>query len=104
MPDYVLILTTCSPDSAEHLGMELVKSKNCACVNIIPGINSIYHWKGKIQRDNESILVLKTERRNVQSTWKELRKHHPYEIPEFVVVNVSQGSPDYLKWISESIS
>ncbi|NHJ13329.1 MAG: divalent-cation tolerance protein CutA [Candidatus Thorarchaeota archaeon] len=104
MPDYVLVMTTCPPEDAESIGLKLVESKTCACANIIPRISSIYHWKEKIEHESEAIILLKTEKQREQDLWEELRKHHPYEVPEFVVVDIARGSKDYLQWISGSMT
>jgi periplasmic divalent cation tolerance protein len=81
----------------------LVEARVCACVNIIPKITSIYHWKEKIVVDTEALLFMKTESRFAEFLWEILKRNHPYEVPEYIVLPIEWGSQDYLNWISESL-
>lgn len=103
MPDYVVALTTCPKDQSEGLARSLVEEKACACVNIIFNVKSIYHWKDEIVVDEEAILIMKTEVDHKEVLWKAIKRKHPYEVPEFVVLPIKWGSQDYLNWISASI-
>ncbi|TXT57361.1 MAG: hypothetical protein BAJATHORv1_10062 [Candidatus Thorarchaeota archaeon] len=103
MKEYILAITTCPKDESKDLADALVKSKKCACVNIIPGIKSIYHWRGSIETGEESILLMKTEKELSNELWDILKEHHSYEVPEFVIIPIAGGSEAYLKWISESV-
>ncbi|OGV57240.1 MAG: hypothetical protein A2283_21130 [Lentisphaerae bacterium RIFOXYA12_FULL_48_11] len=97
---YVIVNTTIgSADKAEKLADRIVKSRLAACVQIIP-IRSIYRWKGKVEKTKEYLLLLKTKAslRNPLITF--IRAHHPYELPEIVVTNITDGLNDYLKWIN----
>ncbi|UCE09205.1 MAG: divalent-cation tolerance protein CutA [Candidatus Thorarchaeota archaeon] len=102
MENYILALTTCPPDKAEDLARILVDGRFCACVNIVSGVRSIYHWKDKVETDTESILLIKTEKRLQDRLWDAIRDNHPYEVPEFVVIPIQGGSKAYLEWISTS--
>jgi periplasmic divalent cation tolerance protein len=104
MPEYVVALTTCPPDKSEELARSLVENKACACVNIISSVKSIYHWKGEIVTDEESLLIMKTEADYKDDLWKAIKNKHPYDVPEYVVLAIKWGSQDYLDWISASIS
>ncbi len=104
MPDYVIALTTCPKDKSEDLARSLVENRVCACVNIISSVMSIYHWKNEIVTDEESILIMKTQADHKEALWDAIKKKHPYEVPEYVVLPVKWGSQDYLNWISASIS
>ncbi len=104
MPDYVVALTTCPKDKSEVLARSLVEDRVCACVNIISSVMSIYHWKNEIVTDEESILIMKTQADHKEALWDAIKKKHPYEVPEYVVLPVKWGSQDYLDWISASIS
>ena len=104
MPDYVVALTTCPVKNSKDLARKLVETRVCACVNIIPKITSIYHWKDEIVVDSESILIMKTDSVNIKPLWESIRENHPYEVPEFVVLPIQWGSQDYLDWISENIT
>ena len=104
MPDYVIALTTCPVDISRKLARLLVEKQVCACVNIIPRVMSIYHWKDEIIEDEESILLMKTEANQKEDLWETLRKEHPYEVPEFIIIPIIWGSKEYLDWISQSIT
>ena len=89
---------------SEELARRLVEQRACACVNIIPKVTSIYHWKGEIVTDSEALLIMKTETKHVEPLWEAVKKVHPYEVPEYVVLHIEWGSKDYLAWISENVS
>lgn len=104
MNDFVLVLTTLPADfDASHLAQEIVASGLAACVTIVPGIRSVYTWKGLPQVDDEQQLFIKTTGEHVDTLWEALRVRHPYETPEFLVVPVIDGSEEYLRWIDESV-
>ncbi|MHA1654356.1 MAG: divalent-cation tolerance protein CutA [Candidatus Thorarchaeota archaeon] len=104
MSGFVVVLTTCSPDEAKQLANELVQRCLCACVNIVPSVTSVYRWRGEINSDEESLLLMKTARSRVSELERALRSLHSYELPEFVVLDISSGSDDYLSWISEMVA
>jgi len=99
-----IVLTTCpAGDLAEEIAVKLVDEKAAACVNIIPGVLSCYRWKGRIERENESLLIIKTAGNNLETLRRKLEKLHPYEVPEFVVLDVEALSESYGAWLSESL-
>ena len=100
--EHILVLCTC-PDHkcAEKLALGLVEGKLAACVNIISGLTSIYPWKGKIERDPEVLMIIKSQRDRYGDIEKYILKHHPYEIPEIVAVPVVSGSLSYLSLVDE---
>ena len=102
MPEYVVALTTCPMDKSKDLALSLVDERVCACVNIIPKVTSIYHWKDKIVTDEESLLIMKTQEDHKEPLWNAIKEKHPYEVPEFVILPITWGSQDYLNWISSS--
>ncbi|MHA1909499.1 MAG: divalent-cation tolerance protein CutA [Candidatus Thorarchaeota archaeon] len=102
MSEYILAISTCPEKEADNLARKLVESKECACVNLIRNVFSIYHWKGSIEEDQEVILLMKTKKELELSLLSELKKHHSYEVPEFIVLPIISGSMDYLNWIRES--
>lgn len=104
MKEYVLAITTCPASKAGELAKKLVESRQCACANIIPGVRSIYHWKGKIEDESESIILMKTEKNKVEELESTLKRYHSYDVPEFVVLSIIWGSESYLTWISESVA
>jgi periplasmic divalent cation tolerance protein len=98
----VLIYSTCpSRAEAERIGEMLVDRGLAACVNILPGMTSIYIWDGKRQRDSEAVMVIKTRAGIADTAIAEARKLHPYSNPAFVVLPIDGGSADFLRWIAE---
>ena len=103
MSDYVLVLTTVPAEGdADNLARTLVTEQLVACVNVLPPMVSIYRWKGSIEQDRERQLIMKTTRDRVAALRARVKELHSYEVPEFVVIPVQEGSEEYLKWISES--
>ncbi len=98
----VLIYATFpTAEIAETIGGMLVDQKLAACVNIWPGMTSIYIWQGQRQRDNEAVMVIKTRETLADSAIAEARRQHPYDNPAFLVLPVVSGSQDFLGWIAE---
>ena len=98
----VLIYSTYpSTADAERIGGALVDGGLAACVNILPGMTSIYVWEGKRQRDAEAAMIIKTRAGLADAAIAEARKLHPYSNPAFVVLPVDGGSQDFLRWIME---
>ena len=101
---YRLILCTC-PDSqvAEQLATSLVEQHLAACINIVPGLTSIYRWQGKLEKGTEVLLLIKTTQDRYAAVEIAIRQQHPYELPEIIAVTLDEGSPDYLRWITTSL-
>lgn len=98
----VLIYSTFpSPAEAERIGGALVDRGLAACVNILPGMTAIYVWDGKRQRDTEAVMIIKTRASLADTVIAETRKLHPYTNPALVVLPVTSGSADFLRWIGE---
>ena len=101
MTDVVLILTTMPDDArADELARTLVDERLAACVNVHAPMVSIYRWKGDVERDPERQIVIKTTRDRVSALESRLRSLHPYELPEFLVVAVEEGSDAYVRWVA----
>ncbi len=100
----LLVFSTC-PDQtvAESLAEQLVSLQLAACVNILPGLTSVYRWQGKVERDSEVLLLIKTDTGHYSALEKLIRQHHPYELPEIIGVSVEMGLPEYLHWITTSL-
>jgi periplasmic divalent cation tolerance protein len=98
--DVLIALCTC-PDTrvADRIAEALVSEGLAACVNILPGIASVYRWEGQVQRDAEVLLLIKTTRGRLPELTDRVRGLHPYELPEVIAVPVSGGLPDYLQWV-----
>jgi periplasmic divalent cation tolerance protein len=101
----VIVLTTAGLDfDARALAHVLVELRLAACVNIVPRVDSIYRWEGKVAEDGEQLLIIKTTDERIASLREELFRRHPYSVPEFVVVPVSETSDAYGAWLLESVS
>jgi periplasmic divalent cation tolerance protein len=99
----VLIYTTYpSAAEAEEAGAALVTSGLAACVNVVPGMTSIYAWQGRLERRAESIMVIKTRSALADEAAGAVRVRHSYENPAILVIPVTGGSPDFLAWIADS--
>jgi periplasmic divalent cation tolerance protein len=100
---FVLVLTTFPADGdAASLGTTLVEEGLAACVNILPPMLSIYRWKGAVENADERQLLIKTTEAQLAALETRLRSLHPYEVPEFLVIRIAGGSPEYLAWLAES--
>jgi periplasmic divalent cation tolerance protein len=99
--EYRLVLCTC-PDggSAETLAHGLVSERLAGCVNILPGISSVYSWQGNIETGKEYLLLIKTDTNVLPELEIYLRNKHPYELPEIIAIPIREGSSDYLQWLS----
>jgi len=101
-PDIVIVLTTAPDDErADAWARALVDERLAACVNVHGPMVSFYRWKGMVEREPERQVVIKTTRERVAALRERLRELHPYELPEFVVLTVADGSDEYLKWVME---
>lgn len=100
-----IILCTC-PDktTAEQIAHLLIDGNLAACVNIVPGIISIYKWQGKIESSDEHLLLIKSNDENYQAVETKIKAHHPYELPEIVAISITNGLPEYLNWIDSCLS
>ena len=97
----VVFITTSSTDEANLIASELISKKAAACVNVIP-INSIFSWKGKVEKAKEILLTVKTRNKLFKKLEFIVRKCHSYEVPEIIALPIVAGSRDYLDWIRES--
>ena len=102
-PRICLILTTVpNRETAERIAHVLVESRLAACVHIVPGLRSIYRWQGTVETADEVQLVIKTSAARYRVIEETIRCHHPYELPEILVVPVADGLPAYLRWVADS--
>ena len=104
MSAFRVVLITAPPAKAEELAQKVIEKRMAACVNIIDKVKSIYHWKGGAKKDTESLLIVKTATKKVESLINFVRENHLYEIPEVVSMTIAEGNPDYLNWLDEETS
>ena len=104
MAEKVLLALSTFPDqeTAREISSELVTKKVAACANILPGIESIYCWKDKVESGNETLVLFKLSEDRQSAFQEQLRSLHPYEVPEIIFVPVSTGLPEYLRWVTEN--
>ncbi|MHA1214008.1 MAG: divalent-cation tolerance protein CutA [Candidatus Hodarchaeales archaeon] len=99
---FIAIYTTFNnKEAAIKFGRKIIRKKLAACVNIIPRVYSIYPWDGKIEEDEESIMILKTTDKNKEQILSLIRTEHPYDLPAFLVYPIQEGSKEYLDWIEK---
>jgi len=99
--DVLACYCTC-PDlaSAERLAEALVGERLAACVNVLPGLRSIYRWRGTVERADEVLLLIKTTRERLDALAARVQALHPYELPELLAVEAAGGLPAYLDWVA----
>lgn len=106
MPDEIVVLLSTFPnlDAARSAARTLVEEKLVACGNLIPGVESIYSWKGEIETSAEVMAIFKTTRDRCADVILRIRALHPYEVPEILQCSVEGGWPAYLQWVWDSVT
>ena len=100
----ITVVTTVGTEEQAYLiAREIVARRQAACVNIVPGVRSTYRWKGKICKDGELLLVIKTLEGEFEGVAATIRELHSYELPEILSFQVSRGEPNFLAWIAGSV-
>lgn len=104
MPEKILLALSTFPDAdtARQISDELVTGRFTACANILPSVESIYRWKGKIESGSETLVLFKVSEDRQSAFQDKLRSIHPYDVPEIIFVPVAGGLPEYLQWVSEN--
>jgi periplasmic divalent cation tolerance protein len=101
MTDALLVFTTLpSADKAAELAKALIEERLAACANLLPAIRSIYRWQGKLQDENEVLVLLKTRAEHLERLKLRILELHPYEVPEVLAVPVEAGYQPYLEWLA----
>jgi len=101
-PAYLVVfITTSSYEEARKIADALVDLKKAACVNIVPKVNSLFRWKGKIEEAEESLMVVKTRAELFPDVVSTVKSIHSYEVPEIIALPIVEGDPDYLTWLKE---
>ncbi|HUF71360.1 MAG TPA: divalent-cation tolerance protein CutA [Gammaproteobacteria bacterium] len=102
--DLRLAITTCgSRDVADRIATALVERRLAACVNVLPGVSSTYRWMGKIETDDEVLMLIKTARSELTAIEGLIKALAGYELPELVAVEIAGGAADYLDWVASSV-
>jgi periplasmic divalent cation tolerance protein len=102
--DIVIVLSTApADDRAEQWARQLVDERLAACINVQAPMVSVYRWQGRVERDDERQLVIKTTRARLPALEARLKELHTYDLPEFVVVAVEGGCSAYLSWVGEQV-
>lgn len=99
----VAFVTVPNEELGRKLAKGLLENKLAACVNIIPGVKSIYEWEGKLNEDSELILMIKTRTSRVDDVTKFVRENHSYDVAEVISTPIDNGNAPYLDWISQSV-
>jgi len=99
----VVLTTTAGRDEGKRIARHLVDTRLAACVNILQPIESVYRWQGQIAEEEEFLLIIKSTRELFTEIKAEILKIHSYQTPEIICLPIIDGSPNYLKWISDSV-
>lgn len=91
-------------ETARRIAQQLVTENLAACANIIPAVESIYRWQGKIESSPETLVLFKTTAARYAAFQDRLKSLHPYDVPEIVCLRIADGLPEYLRWVSEGCS
>lgn len=102
MNPILVVFCTCPDETtAKNLAAGLVGKQLAACVNVLPGIRSIYRWQGEVRDDGEVLMVIKTSREAYPDLECWLLEQHPYELPEVIALPLERGLPGYLEWVAQ---
>lgn len=97
----VVFVTVGRPDEAERIASALVEEKVAACCNLLPAVQSVYRWKGKICRDAETMMIIKTRRANFEKLRARVKELHSYEVPEIIALPIVEGHMPYMDWLRD---
>jgi len=104
MTDALVVFCTCQDQAQAHLVAEaLIEARLAACVNILSPLQSIYRWQGKVERAEETLLLIKTTPERFIALRERIAELHSYETPEIIAVPVADGSQKYLSWLREQV-
>lgn len=100
----VVLVTLPSVETGTALGRTLVEERLAACVNVVPGIRSLYIWEGRLAEEGEALLVVKTARERYEALERRILSLHPYSVPEILALPVAAGSPAYVAWVRDAVA
>ena len=105
MTDKIVVLTTCAtPDEARLIAGELISRRLAACVNLLPPVRSIYHWKGAVEEGEETLMIIKSARPLVEQLKATIVAMHSYEVPEIIALPIVDGAASYLGWMDRELA
>jgi uncharacterized protein involved in tolerance to divalent cations len=105
MTDKIVVLCTCSSaEEARRLAGALIQKRLAACVNLLPSVRSIYHWKGAVEEGDETLMIIKSSRPLFERVRAEIARLHSYEEPEIVALPIVDGSESYLEWMDRELA
>ncbi|CAN6285415.1 unnamed protein product [Urochloa humidicola] len=103
VPSIVVLKELCLPSTeGKKLSESIISEKLAACVNIVPGIESVYWWEGKVQSDAEELLIIKTRESLLDALTEHVKANHEYDVPEVIALPITGGNSKYLEWIKNS--
>ena len=100
---YYVVLITCPVGKGEQIASFIVEKKLGACVNRVEKVSSLYRWQGKIEKDQEELLIVKTSAQKFKELLKGVKGIHPYSVPEIIALPIAEGLDEYLNWIDDSL-
>ncbi len=99
----ITLVTAPDLKTARALARSTLEARRAACVNLLPKVESYYWWKGKLESGSEVLMIFKTPRSIIPGLKRHVLAEHPYDTPEFVVLDITGGSEAYLRWINENV-
>lgn len=99
----VVLITTPQTEESKKIADKLIREKIAACVNIVPQIDSIFWWENKVNNEPESLLIIKTTKKQFEKLIKIVKEIHTYSVPEIIALPIIGGNEDYLNWVEESV-
>ena len=100
----LVFVTVPNVDVGKTIARVLLEERLAACINVVPAISSLYWWQGKIQEDQEGLILIKTSQDSIQALQDRLHELHPYDTPEFIAIAVDQVSAKYLGWLESNLA
>ncbi len=102
--ELIAFVTVPNKEEASSLAEILVSERLCACVNILPAIESVYSWEGKVTKDSELLLIIKTTDERYEELERRIKELHSYTTPEIIAMKIERGSQAYLEWLRQAVS
>lgn len=102
VPSIVVYVTVPNKEAGKKLAASIINERLAACVNIVPGVESVYWWDGKVQTDSELLLIIKTRESLLSALTQHVKSNHEYDVPEVISLPITGGNDKYLEWIKNS--